>query len=113
MIGIDAVGVIKITIDLGMPFDAAMFSGLPNFKFYNKNRLKEVDNVNIIKNGSALQCNLDNITNDVIGAKYLRRNDVLKILDSAIKELNDWCENYKENLESRWAIGKIAGWLDL
>lgn len=108
----DAVGIIKIVIILDMPCAEAMFSELPDFKYFNKNSPIIPNSVYINENGCALYCYLDSITHETVGVEYLGSSDVLQILDSHMKELKNWCEDYKENYEGRWAIGKLAGWLD-
>lgn len=106
----DGVGKLCITIYFDMPYAEAMFSALPNFQFYNKNGLIVPNKNNLIvptnayinKNGSALQCRFDSITNA----------DVQQLFDTYMQELKGWCKDYQENYEGRWAVGKLAGWLD-
>jgi predicted RNA-binding Zn-ribbon protein involved in translation (DUF1610 family) len=100
MIDKDGVGHIDVVVRLGMPCAEAMFSTLSSFEFISKG------------DSSALRCKLDNITNETLGVKYLGSYDVLWVLDSCIKNLKNWCEDYRENYEARWAVGKLAGWLD-
>lgn len=108
----DGKGSIKIFIRLDMLLNEAMFSELPNYKFCNKNSTDIDGFYGIDKDVSALSCEIRNITNEFVSVKYLSSSDVQQILDSRIKELKDWCEDYKANYEARWAVGKIAGWLD-
>lgn len=108
-----SVGEINIRVHLDMPYDEAMFSDLPNFEFFTRgNILTEKGMILSFGDNSALRCKIDNITNNFVGVKYLGGSDVQQVLDSHIEELKNWCKDYQENYEGRWAVGKLAGWLD-
>ena len=74
LINTEEVGELCITVYLDMPYDEAMFTGLPNYMFYNKSSLIMPNNNNLIRpindyinnKGSALQCRIENITNEVV-----------------------------------------------
>lgn len=90
---------IHIDVCLGMTYDAAMFSDLLNFTY------RSCIPIGIKGHGCTLQYLVNSIPN-------MGCCEPFTTIDSRIKELKDWCEDYKENYEAKWAVGKLAGWLD-
>ena len=109
---------LEVTVKFAKPYDNAMFLSLNSlFKFCNSNNGNTYRNVfgedTPVYFGSILQY-YRKITDKDLGEKINRdASNVVPLLEKVIQDLKDWCKYYKENYEGIWAIGKLAGWLDL